>query len=310
MERNAGVFAANIDRLMTLHGMRNTALAKAVGVSRQMVSQWRQGISLPWPDRETAIAGALNCHVNELFAETEQETPPMLPIAQWARRENIPVGRAKSLFDLGILTGSTGGAIGEMHLVPVEARAPRNSKHAVRAARRPDWHATFAINFDCRMRLAAISSLAMGVYTGVGHCAVTHWRSGRGFPMTERLPLIAQHLNCTVEDLLREPDSEQITEWNRRYSRAAETDLAFAVNLDWRMRLAEMTNSSMSFLVDVAQNTVAHWRSGRGFPLDRLAVVAEQLGCTTEDLLRHPTKQQIKEWTFRYQRVTEDRAAA
>lgn len=322
VRKDVNVFAANLDRLMTIRGMRNAALAQAAEVSRQTISQWRQGLTVPTPDREVKIADALRCSRTELYSEIRVETPPMLPISQWAKRERIPIGRAKSLFDLGILTGSTGGGVGEMHLVPIGIHAPADSKHIVRAARRPNWIAAFAINLDWRMRFTQINNQTMALDTNVGEWAVTNWRSGRGYPLTERLPLIAQCLGCTIEELLAEPAIDQSIGWLLRYKRTRPEDIVFvapdwrnrlagfAINLDWRMRLADIDNAAMAIACNVPDETVAQWRSGRGeiFPLDQLMVIIDLLGCTIAELLRNPTNKQSKEWHFRY--TDEDRVAA
>jgi len=217
--RNVSVFAANLDRLMTRQGIRNSALAKAVGVSREMVAVWRRGKSLPAPERGEALTEALQCTEAELFEDVGDESPPMLPIAQWAKREDIPVGRARSLFELGLLTGSIGSE-GGVQLVPVTLRAPADSKHLVRVARRPGWVAAFAVNLDGRMREMSMSNAEMAEATGVGQCAVTHWRSGRGYPLTHRLPVIAQKLGCEVDDLIAEPLQRRMQNWKFRFGHA------------------------------------------------------------------------------------------
>jgi transcriptional regulator with XRE-family HTH domain len=222
IERNVGVFARNLDRLMTRRGIRNSTLAQIVGVSREMVSVWRQGKSLPAPERGDVLARALNCTEAELFEDVADDLPPMLPIAQWAKRENIPVGRAKSLFERGILS-SDDCIIGDddgVHLVPVQLRAPPNSKHLVRVAQRPAWVMAFAVNLDGRMREMSMQNSEMAEATSVGQCAVTHWRSGRGYPLTKRLPLIADKLGCTVDDLLAEPIGRRVTNWKFRFGHA------------------------------------------------------------------------------------------
>jgi transcriptional regulator with XRE-family HTH domain len=305
---NASVFAANLDRLMTMQGMRNAALAQTVGVSRQIVSQWRQGLTMPSSqEREELIATALGCKPRDLYAEIIQETPPMLPISQWAKREGIPVGRAKSLFDLGILEGHIGGAVGEMYLVPYMAHAPANSKKIVREARRPQWIAAFSVNLDLLMRETGMSNSSMGLFTGVGTWAVVNWRSGRGYPLTDRLELIAQRLGCTLEALLREPTPEQIMLWNIRYKRTADIDVAFSVNLDALMRRDEVSNPALAADIRVAESTVAHWRNGRGgFPIEQLHLIATKFGLNIKQLLSAPSDQQIKEWAFRYQLTDQD----
>jgi transcriptional regulator with XRE-family HTH domain len=107
-----------------------------------------------------------------------------------------------------------------MHLVPVAVRAPPNSKHLVRVTRRPAWVAAFSVNLDNRMREMMMTNDDMAQATHVGQCAVTHWRSGRGYPLIERLPLIAKKLGCEVDDLLADPLQRWVIHWKLRFGHA------------------------------------------------------------------------------------------
>jgi transcriptional regulator with XRE-family HTH domain len=219
-DRNVGVFAANLDRLMTRMGFSNATLAKALGVSREIVSVWRQGKSLPAAYRGELLAQLLNCTEMQLFQDVGDEFPPMLPIAQWAKREGISIGHAKKLFGFGLLTGSISSDRGELHLVPADTRAPADSKHLVRIAQRPAWVAAFAINLDCRMRELTMTNAAVARATNVTHHAVVNWRSGRSYPLIHRLPSIAEKLRCEVDDLIAEPQAWRVQTWKFRFGHA------------------------------------------------------------------------------------------
>jgi transcriptional regulator with XRE-family HTH domain len=218
VQHEAELFATNLDRLMTMRSMRNAALAQAMGVSRQIISKWRQGAITPDPTRLAVMADILGCSKDDFFSMEVVDLPPMLPISQWAKREGIPINRARSLFDLGILEGSTGGGVGEVQLVPIAIRAPSNSKRQVREMHRPGWIEAFRVNLDWRMRETKTSNTKMAKATGVGFCAVSHWRSGKGYPLLPRLPVIAQQLNCTLDDLLKPPTHQQIVNWTFRFA--------------------------------------------------------------------------------------------
>jgi transcriptional regulator with XRE-family HTH domain len=216
IERNAGVFARNLDRLMMRQGFYNSMFAKIVGVSRQMVSDWRQGKSLPGLERDGVIAAALDCTEIELFENVDDNSPPMLPIAQWAKRENITTGQAKRLFVRGILSSDECiiGGDDDVRLVPVQLRAPLDTKHLVRVSQRPSWATAFSVNLDGRMREMSMFNSVMAKATNVTQSAVINWRSGRAYPLFGRLPLIANKLGWTVAELLAPPIEQRMTNWN------------------------------------------------------------------------------------------------
>lgn len=62
-------FAQNLDRIMTETETTNQALADAVGVTKAMVSRWRNGHDVPATDRWDAIAEVLCIDVADFLAQ-------------------------------------------------------------------------------------------------------------------------------------------------------------------------------------------------------------------------------------------------
>jgi transcriptional regulator with XRE-family HTH domain len=222
MKRDAIVFAFNLDRLMALCSKRNATLARELSIpgrtiSRTMVGNWRRGTSVPEEKWYVPIAAALQCGLADLFTPISAKTAPdmMMPLTQWARREGIPVGRAKNLFDRGILDG---GLSGDIYLVPFSAHAPRDSKRLLRSTQRPAWVTWFAINLWSRMEAMAITSAMVAEYFNIRQDSVQYWRKGRSYPKLDRLPEIAEFLNCQVEDLIRRPSAEAIAKWDHAFA--------------------------------------------------------------------------------------------
>lgn len=60
------LFSENLNRIMTFKGMKNSWLASPLGVSRELVRQWRNKISYPNQEFIQKIANQLECLVEEL----------------------------------------------------------------------------------------------------------------------------------------------------------------------------------------------------------------------------------------------------
>lgn len=60
-----------IKELRTAEGISQQALAVDCGVSQAVVSQWENGIVLPRTRQLPDLARALNCSIDELFAQPE-----------------------------------------------------------------------------------------------------------------------------------------------------------------------------------------------------------------------------------------------
>jgi transcriptional regulator with XRE-family HTH domain len=184
---------------MEQRGLNDADLGDLVGAKRQAVHRWRSG-GYPSEEHFDAICVALNCTPDQLLTR-QPHAPPMLTINEWARRENIPVPRAKDLFALRLLTGETHTA--RTILVPERVRAPEHSKKLVlMAKRRPRWVPTFHANFPRLMQQSGLSFALVGEKTGVNSTAVRHWVHGRNYPMRDRLPLIAKVLRVSVQELV------------------------------------------------------------------------------------------------------------
>src|SRR5882672_10528386 len=185
---------------MRERGFSNYRLSFVVGVTRQALHRWTSGQGCPTEENLGALCEALQCSRDDLLIKQKRQIT-MMPIEEWARREDIPVQRAKDLFALRILTG-------ERHtqftiLVPVRKHAPEDSKRLVLLAkRRPRWVPVFQRNFPALMKKSSISYTAISEATGVQPAAVMHWAHGRNYPHRDRLPLIAEALGVSVQNLI------------------------------------------------------------------------------------------------------------
>lgn len=78
-DRNLGLPALNIIWAHRLRAARHHAglhqadLARAVGVSQQVISQWEGALSRPSDERRILLARALNLNVTELFAYPDDD---------------------------------------------------------------------------------------------------------------------------------------------------------------------------------------------------------------------------------------------
>jgi len=192
--------AANLTWLMRDRGLSNYRLSFVIGVTRQALHRWTSGQGSPTEDNLDALCVALRCTRDDLLTKQKRQSN-MLSIQEWARRENIPVQRAKDLFALRILTG-------EKHtqfttLVSARKKAPEDSKRLVLLAkRRPRWVPIFQRNFPLLLKKSGIAYSAISAKTGVQPAAVMHWVHGRNYPSRDRLPLIAEALGVSVQSLV------------------------------------------------------------------------------------------------------------
>lgn len=202
-------FADNLSAIMESKGVKNARLARWLGVSREIVGQWRRGNAegeAVYPNREhfEALCCALECEEDDLLQP--QESPQgWMPIAAWARREGIPTQRARDLFEWRILSGER--RTPHTILVPVELKAPPESlgkrpKIVLMAKRRPRWVPIFHANFPRLVKEAGITYTAIGEQVGVQSNSVSHWANARNYPDQSRLPLIAKALGVPMQALI------------------------------------------------------------------------------------------------------------
>lgn len=193
-------FAGNLARLMVQRGLNNARLSNHLGVTRQAVQRWVRSKGCPTEENLAALCVALRCTMADLLTKPRRQAVKMLPLTAWAKRENIPLTRARDLFALRLLSG-------EQHtpftiLVPEALHAPEDSKKMVlMAKRRPGWVPTFQDNFRRLMTETATTCSQISAKIGVGPGAVMHWMHNRNYPHRDRLPQIAMALGVTVQEL-------------------------------------------------------------------------------------------------------------
>ena len=73
MTQQEKIFAAGLRYRRRAARLSKAAIARKIGVSRQMVTQWENGTSAPLATRLPGIAAELHCSIEELF------TPEALP---------------------------------------------------------------------------------------------------------------------------------------------------------------------------------------------------------------------------------------
>lgn len=66
------------------------------------------------------------------------------------------------------------------------------------------------MNFTKAREAAGLTMAESARRLGVTTSAVSQWESGQTFPDARRLSEIAAVYGCTVDELLREPDKEEI----------------------------------------------------------------------------------------------------
>jgi transcriptional regulator with XRE-family HTH domain len=256
------LFAANLDRRMTLKGVNNSWLARMTNVSRQIVSQWRSAKDYPAKHHIESICVALQCAEEDLYrplfvsnliqimderaismpalaalVELSEKSvlrwlngsvpspsamkrlcqvlrcteasltglPEIIPLPKWARREGIPLRRARDLFELGLLAGAINCA--DCVMIPASIVAPIESKQLVAMTKRRPLYGLagwqdFAIRLKAIMRAAGVMDDVLQNATGVHPLTVYHWRTGKRTPEEDKLPMIAEVCKCRVEDFV------------------------------------------------------------------------------------------------------------
>jgi transcriptional regulator with XRE-family HTH domain len=205
------VFRRNLDRLMTMTGMRNATLAREMELSREVVGLWRRGEVLPNLTHFRQLLFIFDCDVNAFTGH--HPSKQVLTLKQWAMREEISLARARALFDKGFLSGAW--TTGEQVFVPPTLRVPDNSKQLVmKAKRQPVWGAAVVT----RLRLSPLNRREIAEELGVSTGAVDKWCNGTGYPSEDRLAKIAEVLGVSLDELTTMP----------RFSEAHRVDDTFA----------------------------------------------------------------------------------
>ena len=69
----------NLKRFRCALNMTQANLAQEVGVTQSLVAQWERGASMPSAARLPLLASVLNCTIDDLFSEPDNETSPAGP---------------------------------------------------------------------------------------------------------------------------------------------------------------------------------------------------------------------------------------
>jgi DNA-binding Xre family transcriptional regulator len=200
------LFCANLDWLMKEKKIEANTLANLLGIAPGTITRLLRGTLEPSERHITDLCRVLDCTEDDLI-----RFPDLLPLSRWAAREGIPLKRARDLFDLNLLTGAIITPFSLM--IPAHIKAPLNSKQLVLTQkRRPQWGMAGSRNFHLRlnrmMDRARVTDEQLANALGVAVITVKyHWRTGDRTPEEEKLPLIAQVCQCSVQDLLNHEEA-------------------------------------------------------------------------------------------------------
>ena len=196
------VFRRNLDRLMTMAGMRNATLAREMGVSRHVVGLWRSGVVLPKLSHFRQLLFIFDCDVDAFIGD--HPTRPMLSLKLWAAREQISLARARTLFELGCLPGAW--EVGEQVFVPPTLPLPANSHQLMaKTKRQPAWGRALIARLNMAIDKPNITRGLIAHEVGVTWSAVDKWCSGASYPTADKLTKIAAVLGVTEDVLLTPP---------------------------------------------------------------------------------------------------------
>jgi transcriptional regulator with XRE-family HTH domain len=198
-------FAENLFHQLKQQGISVIQLAEWLNIRRQAIYQWREGT---WPTDENfeALCVCLQCQPDDLLTKQVRDNIEMLSLSAWAKREEIPMARARDLFDLRILNGET--RTRTSILVPAHLKAPEDGKQLVLMAKVPRWVPMFQENFPRLLKNAKSKykpqpiMVVVGEAAGVKPSAVIHWAKQRNYPKEERLTKIAKVLGVTMRELV------------------------------------------------------------------------------------------------------------
>lgn len=197
---------------MEKHGYTPETLAAKTSLPIELINQ----LIAPCPEEDCSklldvVPGVVGFLAN-IFSCTREDIlgypKPVetLSLNEWATRENIPVTRARDLFDLGLVEGAihTDFCI----LIPKDVSAPENSKQLVTLTKRRPRFGTdgwdgFAERLNERMTAANITNIMMADALEVVPTTVSHWRAGIRTPDENKLKIIAKLCKCFVADLLK-----------------------------------------------------------------------------------------------------------
>lgn len=253
-------FAANLRSLMKERGLNDSKVGFALGISRQAVHQWRSGNGHPSEQNLENLCVVLDCKMADLLKESPRNDT-LMEIEAWARREKIPVTRARDLFALNIIPGATHTPF--TTLVPRHASAPMMEAGNLEYV----WEdARYSVRSECLGDL--------GVIWQEGTDWLAQFGRVKFGPFTDQRE--------AVNALLRHKSSKTLVLYAKRRPRWVQT---FQQNFPTMMRKSNGDPASLGAQVGVHASSVQAWLDGRNYPRgDRLPDIAKALGVPLHEL--------------------------
>ena len=122
---------------------------------------------------------------------------------------------------------------------------------------------------------------------------IWQWETGRRVPNTESLSRLAQALNCSLTELLKEP-GQRIKQGRHTAHGNDQEERSIGDNIRTRREALGLSQSELGKLLGTTgkrsgQSMIAAWEVGKGRPKPQSLVrLATALQCTIEDLVTDP----------------------
>lgn len=101
-------FSEKLYQLRKQHGLSQEQLAERLNVSRQAISKWENGVSLPESDKLLAISRCFQISLDVLMTDSPGPTSPAEPPDTAPSPAEVPPGTAKNLRLTGMLFSISG----------------------------------------------------------------------------------------------------------------------------------------------------------------------------------------------------------
>lgn len=262
-ETYRAVFAANLDRIMRLRGLKNPWVGDRLGVSRQAIHQWRHGGTYPSQLCLEKLCHVLQCSLDDLLKPPYAVNLKNLMEARrfhetfLAARLNMTLPEVREFLD-GVVEPS--GAV-LSHLADILECTENDILEAPDVLTVSAWAKKEDIPITRAIDLFELGLLSGAITTDFGLLV----------PASIKAP----------------PESKQLVSQTKRaiWGRDAEAKNLFVQNLKVLQGVYKLANVSLAENLDVQPATISHWRSGLRTPeATNLAKIGKIFGRTVDDL--------------------------
>lgn len=257
------LFAANLNRIMTVQGIRNARLSESVAASREAVGNWRRGVNLPSDIYIGRLCKVLRCTPQDL---------------------------TRPLFAANISGLMAAGGISVIDLAKLVRTKPVVVRRWLQGKERPsdDHLAALTKVLECSKRdIIGIPNVM----------PITRWATREGIPVSRArrmfdLDMLDGAVQTKFEIMVPKAttapsNSKRMVSLANHRPKWGITGLdKFSRRLTRAMRRSGVTNIALAEATKVNPTTVSHWKKGQRTPEeDKLPFIARCCNVEVADLL-------------------------